>query len=164
MRPSLHARLPTGAPRAARHRGAERILDVVARAGEGSLSGARRARDRLRALQPAGQGLSDRRDQREDDIRSYRLAKHRATLRAEARKANQVLVDLLNRIALREQATPAQIALAWILAQKPWIVPIPGTTKSHQLQGNVGAAAIELRPENPQNVRASRAYLHVHRS
>ena len=63
---------------------------------------------------------------------------------AENRKANQVLVDLLETLATEKKATPAQIALAWLLAQKPWIVPIPGTTKLHRLQENVGAAAIEL--------------------
>jgi len=62
----------------------------------------------------------------------------------EARKANQALVDLLGSIAATRQATPAQIALAWLLAQKPWIVPIPGTTKAHRLKENLGAAAIEL--------------------
>jgi aryl-alcohol dehydrogenase-like predicted oxidoreductase len=62
----------------------------------------------------------------------------------EARKANQALVDLLGRIAERKQATPAQIAIAWLLAQKRWIVPIPGTTKLHRLEENTGAAAVEL--------------------
>jgi len=62
----------------------------------------------------------------------------------EAMKTNQALVDLLGRIARRKNATPAQIALAWLLAQKPWIVPIPGTTKLHRLKENVRAAAIEL--------------------
>jgi aryl-alcohol dehydrogenase-like predicted oxidoreductase len=62
----------------------------------------------------------------------------------EARKANQVLVDLLGKIGERKNATPAQIALAWLLAQKPWIVPIPGTTKLHRLDENIGAAAVEL--------------------
>src|SRR5439155_18184827 len=62
----------------------------------------------------------------------------------EARKANQALVDLLGDIAKRKKATPAQIALAWLLAQKPWIVPIPGTTKLHRLEENIGAASIEL--------------------
>jgi aryl-alcohol dehydrogenase-like predicted oxidoreductase len=62
----------------------------------------------------------------------------------EARKANQVLVDLLIEIAKQKEATPAQIALAWLLAQKPWIVPIPGTTKLERLQENIGAASIEL--------------------
>jgi len=62
----------------------------------------------------------------------------------EARKANQALVDLLQKIAQRKKATPAQIALAWLLAQKPWIVPIPGTTKLDRLEENIGAAAVEL--------------------
>jgi aryl-alcohol dehydrogenase-like predicted oxidoreductase len=62
----------------------------------------------------------------------------------EARKANQALVDLLGKIAARKKVTPAQIALAWLLAQKPWIVPIPGTTKLHRLEENVGAADVEL--------------------
>jgi aryl-alcohol dehydrogenase-like predicted oxidoreductase len=62
----------------------------------------------------------------------------------EARKANQALVDLLGVIAARKKVTPAQIALAWLLAQKPWIVPIPGTTKLSRLEENVGAAAVEL--------------------
>jgi aryl-alcohol dehydrogenase-like predicted oxidoreductase len=63
---------------------------------------------------------------------------------AEARKANQALVDLLAEIAKRKTATPAQIALAWLLAQRPWIVPIPGTTKLNRLEENIGAMEIEL--------------------
>jgi aryl-alcohol dehydrogenase-like predicted oxidoreductase len=63
---------------------------------------------------------------------------------ADNRKSNQVLVELLSAIAAERKATPAQIALAWLLARKPWIVPIPGTTKLHRLEENVGAAAIEL--------------------
>jgi aryl-alcohol dehydrogenase-like predicted oxidoreductase len=66
----------------------------------------------------------------------------------EARKANQALVDLLGEVARRKKATPAQIALAWLLAQKPWIVPIPGTTKLHWLEENLGAADVELTPED----------------
>jgi aryl-alcohol dehydrogenase-like predicted oxidoreductase len=62
----------------------------------------------------------------------------------EARKANQAVVDLLKRIAEQKHATPAQIALAWLLAQQPWIVPIPGTTKLHRLEENIGAASVEL--------------------
>jgi aryl-alcohol dehydrogenase-like predicted oxidoreductase len=71
---------------------------------------------------------------------------------AEARKANQALVDRLGVIAAAKQATPAQVALAWLLAQKPWIVPIPGTTKIHRLHENVGAAAIELTPDDLQEI------------
>ncbi len=65
----------------------------------------------------------------------------------EARKANRAVVDLLETIAQRKKATPAQIALAWVLAQKPWMVPIPGTTKLHRLEENVAAAAVELTKE-----------------
>ena len=74
----------------------------------------------------------------------------------EARKANQALVDLLGRIAKRKKATPAQIALAWLLAQKPWIVPIPGTTKLHRLEENIGAAAVELTPGRSPRDRCRR--------
>ncbi|HEY9527169.1 MAG TPA: aldo/keto reductase, partial [Anaerolineales bacterium] len=70
----------------------------------------------------------------------------------EARKANQVLVDLLGEIAKQKNATPAQIALAWLLAQKPWIVPIPGTTKLHRLEENIGAVAIELTPDDLREI------------
>ena len=66
----------------------------------------------------------------------------------EARKANKALVDLLGTIAVRMKATPAQLALAWLLAKRPWIVPIPGTTKLHRLEENLGAAAIELEPDD----------------
>ena len=66
----------------------------------------------------------------------------------EARKANQALVDLLGRFAQQKKATPAQIALAWLLAQKPWIVPIPGTTKLARLEENIGAENVELSPED----------------
>jgi aryl-alcohol dehydrogenase-like predicted oxidoreductase len=62
----------------------------------------------------------------------------------EARRANQTLVDLLGKIAAAKKVTPAQIALAWLLAQRPWIVPIPGTTKLHRLEENIGAAEVEL--------------------
>jgi aryl-alcohol dehydrogenase-like predicted oxidoreductase len=70
----------------------------------------------------------------------------------EAMKANQPLVDLLGRIAARKNATPAQIALAWLLEQKPWIVPIPGTRKMHRLEENLGAAAIELTREDLREI------------
>ena len=69
----------------------------------------------------------------------------------EARKANQALVDLLGSIAERKKATPAQIALAWLLAQKPWIVPIPGTTKLHRLEENIGAARRTDARRSPRN-------------
>ena len=67
------------------------------------------------------------------------------------------MVDALERMAPRKQATPAQLALAWVLAQKPWIVPIPGTTKLHRLQENIGAAALELTPEDLRELDAASA-------
>jgi aryl-alcohol dehydrogenase-like predicted oxidoreductase len=70
----------------------------------------------------------------------------------EAMKANQSLIDLLGSIARPKRATPAQIALAWLLAQKPWIVPIPGTTKLHRLDENIGAAAVELTPDDLREI------------
>jgi aryl-alcohol dehydrogenase-like predicted oxidoreductase len=73
----------------------------------------------------------------------------------EARKANQSLVELLGEIARRKSATPAQIALAWLLAQKPWIVPIPGTTKLHRLEENTGAANIELTAEDLREIESA---------
>jgi aryl-alcohol dehydrogenase-like predicted oxidoreductase len=79
----------------------------------------------------------------------------------EARKANQVLVELLGRIAKRKQATPAQIALAWLLAQKHWIVPIPGTTKLHRLEENIGATAIELTREDLREIDTTSSQIKV---
>lgn len=73
----------------------------------------------------------------------------------ENRKANQVLVDLLKSIAAEKKATPAQIALAWLLAQKPWIVPIPGTTKLHRLQENLGATSVELTENDLLNINTA---------
>jgi aryl-alcohol dehydrogenase-like predicted oxidoreductase len=70
----------------------------------------------------------------------------------ENRKANQALVDLLRKFAQQNKATPAQIALAWLLAQKPWIVPIPGTTKLHRLEENIGATAVELTPDELRQI------------
>ena len=74
---------------------------------------------------------------------------------AENRKANQAMVDLIGRFAQQKKATPAQIALAWLLAQKPWIVPIPGTTKLHRMEENIGAADLELSPDDLCELRAA---------
>jgi aryl-alcohol dehydrogenase-like predicted oxidoreductase len=80
---------------------------------------------------------------------------------AEARKANQALVDVLGQIAARMQATPAQIALAWLLAQKPWIVPIPGTTKLHRLEENLAAARLELSANDLREIHEAVARITV---
>ncbi|HEY3132512.1 MAG TPA: aldo/keto reductase [Acidobacteriota bacterium] len=80
---------------------------------------------------------------------------------AEARKANQALVDLLSKVAERKKATSAQIALAWLLAQKPWIVPIPGTTKLHRLQENLGATSVELTPDDLRDIDSASSKIKV---
>ncbi|HZF15338.1 MAG TPA: aldo/keto reductase [Steroidobacteraceae bacterium] len=80
---------------------------------------------------------------------------------AEARKANQALVELLRTIADRRKATPAQIALAWLLAKKPWIVPIPGTTKPARLKENIGAASLNLTPGDLQEIESAAARIKV---
>jgi aryl-alcohol dehydrogenase-like predicted oxidoreductase len=90
-----------------------------------------------------------------DETATFDSTDFRSTLprfTPEALKANQALIDLLGSIAARKKATPAQIALAWLLAQKPWIVPIPGTTKLHRLEENNGAASVELTPEDLRDI------------
>src|SRR6266852_4101011 len=79
----------------------------------------------------------------------------------EALKANQALIDLLGSIAEGKKATPAQIALAWLLAQKPWIVPIPGTTKLHRLEENIGAVAVELTPDDLRDIEGAASKITV---
>jgi aryl-alcohol dehydrogenase-like predicted oxidoreductase len=82
---------------------------------------------------------------------------------AEAREANRAFVELLERIAQRHDATPAQIALAWLLEQKPWIAPIPGTTKIHRLEENVGAASIELTEDDLREIEEAQVEAQGHR-
>ena len=80
----------------------------------------------------------------------------------EALKANRALIDLLGKIGQRKKATPAQVALAWLLAQKPWIVPIPGTTKLHRLDENIGAVAVELTPDDLRDIESAASKITVH--
>jgi len=99
-----------------------------------------------------------------DESTTFDSTDFRSTLprfAAEARKANQALVDLLQKIAERKKATPAQIALAWLLAQKPWIVPIPGTTKLNRLEENIGAAALELTPNDLREIDSAASKIKV---
>ena len=79
----------------------------------------------------------------------------------EARKANQAFVDLLAKVAGRKRATPAQIALVWLLAEKPWIVPIPGTTKTTRLEENIGAAEVELTPDDLREIDSAASKITV---
>jgi aryl-alcohol dehydrogenase-like predicted oxidoreductase len=79
----------------------------------------------------------------------------------EARKANQALVELLRAIGEKKNGTPAQLALAWLLAQKPWLVPIPGTTKLHRLEENLGSANVELTPDDLREIEAAASEITV---
>lgn len=79
----------------------------------------------------------------------------------EAMQANQALVEWLQQVATAKQATPAQIALAWVLAQKPWFVPIPGTTKLHRLEENMGAVDIELTSRDLQDIDEATAHIQI---
>jgi aryl-alcohol dehydrogenase-like predicted oxidoreductase len=79
----------------------------------------------------------------------------------ENRKANQALVEVVETFAKQKNATPAQVALAWVLAQKPWIVPIPGTTKLHRLRENLGAVSLELTPEDLRTLESAAAKISV---
>ena len=99
-----------------------------------------------------------------DENAKFDSADFRSTLprfTPEALKANQALIDLLGSMAKRKKATPAQIALAWLLAQKPWIVPIPGTTKLHRLDENIGALAVELTPDDLIEIERAAAKITV---
>jgi aryl-alcohol dehydrogenase-like predicted oxidoreductase len=110
---------------------------------------------------PLGKGfLTGRFDENTTfDSTDFRSALPRFT--PEALKANQGLVELLGQIAQRKKATPAQIALAWLLAQKPWIVPIPGTTKLHRLEENIGAASAELTPDDLREIDEAESQITV---
>jgi aryl-alcohol dehydrogenase-like predicted oxidoreductase len=101
---------------------------------------------------PLGKGFLTGKINEETTFPSNDLRSRIPRFTPEARKVNQALVDLLQNIAKRKNATPAQIALAWLLAQKPWIVPIPGTTKLSRVEENIGAAAVELTPADLREI------------
>jgi aryl-alcohol dehydrogenase-like predicted oxidoreductase len=99
-----------------------------------------------------------------DDTTTFDSSDFRSTVprfTAENRKANQALVDLLQSIALRKHATPGQIALAWLLAQKPWLVPIPGTTKRHRLEENIRAAYVELTANDLEEIESAASQITI---
>ena len=110
---------------------------------------------------PLGKGFLTGKINEETTFASTDLRSRIPRFAPEARKANQALVDLLAAIAERKKATPAQIALAWLLAQKPWIVPIPGTTKPARMEENVGAAAIALTPDDLRDIDAAASKITV---
>jgi aryl-alcohol dehydrogenase-like predicted oxidoreductase len=99
-----------------------------------------------------------------DENKKFESSDFRSTLprfAPEALKANQALIDLLGSIAKRKNATPAQIALGWLLAQKPWIAPIPGTTKLNRLEENIGAVSIQLTPGDLQEIDTTASKIKV---
>ena len=115
----------------------------------------------LVAYSPLGKGFLTGKMNENTEIKSGDFRSTLPRFTPEARKANQAVVDLLTSIGKKKQATPAQVALAWLLAQKPWIVPIPGTTKLHRLDENIGALAIELTPDDLRQIDEAASKLKV---
>jgi aryl-alcohol dehydrogenase-like predicted oxidoreductase len=110
---------------------------------------------------PLGRGFLAGKIDENTTFESTDFRKNMPRFTPEARKANQVLVDLLRDIAERRNATPAQIALAWLLARKPWIVPIPGTKKRERLEENIGAVALELTPDDLREIESAASQITV---
>ena len=153
---------PTRPRRPAGHRGAERVLAVVSRAGAGDPADARGTRHRLRPVQSAWERLPHRQDRRHHDIRQLGLphpAFH-ASPRRIARPTRRSWI-CCSRMAQRKNATAGQIALAWLLAQQPWIVPIPGTTKLHRLEENIKAADVELTAEDLADIESAASQITI---
>lgn len=115
----------------------------------------------LVAYSPLGKGYLTGKMSEDAQFESNDIRSQLPRFTKEALAANQSLIDLLGRVAESKNATPAQIALAWVMAQKPWIVPIPGTTKMHRLEENIGAAAIELTPEDLQEIELTASKITV---
>jgi aryl-alcohol dehydrogenase-like predicted oxidoreductase len=110
---------------------------------------------------PLGKGFLTGKITQDTSFASTDLRSRIPRFTPDARKANQALVDLLAAIAERKKATPAQIALAWLLAQKPWIVPIPGTTKLERAEENIGASAVELGPDDLREIESAASKITV---
>jgi len=121
---------------------------VVARARNGNIADPGRTRNWIRSLSPLGKGFLTVAVNENTKFSSDDFRNKVPRFSEETRKANQALVDVIGKFAAQKKVTPAQVALAWLLAQKQWIVPIPGTTKMHRLQENCGAASVELSPED----------------
>ena len=152
---------PTGPRRPAGNGGAERVLALVSRAGAGDPADARGTRHRLRPVQSAWERLPHRQDRRDHDIRQLGLPIQRATLHGGESQGQSGARRSAAVMAQRKQATPGQIALAWLLAQKPWIVPIPGTTKLHRLEENIKAADVELTAEDLADIESAASQITI---
>ena len=162
---SFRGRRADRAPRPrgpARRRRPKRVFVVVAPSGSGATARAGRTRHRPGGLQSTSAKASSPAKStiaRRSTAPTF-AARFRA-LRRKLAKRTQTLIDLLASIAKKKQATPAQIALAWLLARKPWIVPIPGTTKLHRLDENIGAVAIELTPDDLREIESTASKITV---
>ena len=121
----------------------------------------RGAGHRLRALQPARQGLPHRRPSTRRPPSPRATSARHPRFTPEARQANQALRRPARQLAARKGATTAQIALAWLLAQKPWIVPIPGTRRLQRLEENLGAADVELTADDSHEIDAAAAAIEI---
>ena len=134
---------------------------MVERARARGLAGTGRARNRFCSVSALGKAFLTGKinESTTFDSSDFRNIVPRFT--PEARKANQELVELLNAVAGKKKATPAQIALAWLLAKKPWIAPIPGTTKVSRLEENIGAARLELTPDDLREIESAASKITV---
>ncbi|MEI9976377.1 MAG: aldo/keto reductase [Ignavibacteriota bacterium] len=105
--------------------------------------------------------MPHRQDRRKRHVRKFRLPQQSSALYARSSQGESGLIRLLTSIGERKNATPAQIALAWLLAQKPWMAPIPGTTKLDRLEENIGAVAIELTPDDLRDIDSAASKITV---
>jgi aryl-alcohol dehydrogenase-like predicted oxidoreductase len=133
----------------------------VASTGRSASANSGRAGHRAGSLQPTRKGLPDWPLDEKTTFTPNDFRNIVPRFSAEARKANKGIVDLLRSIAERKAATPAQVALAWLLAQKPWIVPIPGTTKFVRIEENVGATAVELTTDDLREIDEAAAKIQI---
>jgi aryl-alcohol dehydrogenase-like predicted oxidoreductase len=134
---------------------------VDARTRGGGVADLRGAWHWLRSISPLGAGFLTGKIDENTKFESTDFRNLVPRFTPEARKRNLAFVELLRNVAARKNATPAQIALAWLLAQKPWIVPIPGTTKLHRIEENIGAASIELTAEDLREINTAASQLSV---
>jgi aryl-alcohol dehydrogenase-like predicted oxidoreductase len=133
----------------------------VERAGSGSPADLGRAWNRIRSLQPLGKGFLTGKISADTKFDANDFRNKVPRFDSENRKANQALVAVVERFAKQKQATPAQVALAWVLAQRPWIVPIPGTTKLHRLRENLGSASLQLTAEDLRELESAASKITV---
>ena len=134
---------------------------MVARTGERDHPHLGRAWHRLRAYSPLGKGFLTGAISKDTQFDKNDFRNIVPRFSEENRDANQALVDLVVEFANQTKATPAQIALAWLLAKKPWIVPIPGTTKLHRLEENLGAVNVQLSPDDLRQLEMTAARIPV---